>query len=323
MVARHVTAVHLDGCDEEGFWTWCANQAIEPMDRDHPLWRVTFATGLASGRVGVLVVMHHALADGIAGAALAARLLDPAPDTVAAVPVAVAALSYAGELVVSIQVDGAVDDLEVLAAGITEGLDQLMPPRPSGDRGGTSLWGGVVRRLALDVDDLGIGLGAAGDPVAAEDLGACDGGPLLEGLGSEHLDDHGDPLARSGAANLGRAEALGRARPGMLGDGHPDLRGAGGVAGDLQRHLDGSAPGEDSCRGVDLDVQEQPSGEEGHGGTGGGEQRQQAAEEDGDHRGGSPSAQLGSHGVPLLGLGRTAGALERRPGLGARGRPAA
>jgi diacylglycerol O-acyltransferase / wax synthase len=79
MVARHVTAVHLDGCDEEGFWTWCANQAIEPMDRDHPLWRVTFATGLASGRVGVLVVMHHALADGIAGAALAARLLDPAP----------------------------------------------------------------------------------------------------------------------------------------------------------------------------------------------------------------------------------------------------
>jgi hypothetical protein len=84
MVARHVTAVHLDGCDEEGFWTWCANQAIEPMDRDHPLWRVTFATGLASGRVGVLVVMHHALADGIAGAALAARLLDPAPDTVVA-----------------------------------------------------------------------------------------------------------------------------------------------------------------------------------------------------------------------------------------------
>jgi diacylglycerol O-acyltransferase / wax synthase len=79
-VARHVTAVDLEGCDEEGFWTWCANHALEPMDRDHPLWRVTFASGLASGRVGVLVVMHHALADGIAGAALAARLLDPVPD---------------------------------------------------------------------------------------------------------------------------------------------------------------------------------------------------------------------------------------------------
>jgi diacylglycerol O-acyltransferase / wax synthase len=66
----------------------------------------------------------------------------PIAPLAAGVPVAVAALSYAGELVVSIQVDGAVDDLEVLAAGITEGLDQLMPPRPSGDRGGTSLCGG-------------------------------------------------------------------------------------------------------------------------------------------------------------------------------------
>jgi Wax ester synthase/diacylglycerol acyltransferase catalytic domain len=51
---------------------------------DHPLWRVTLATGLASGQVGVVVVLHHALADGIAGAALAQRLLDPATDTVAA-----------------------------------------------------------------------------------------------------------------------------------------------------------------------------------------------------------------------------------------------
>jgi hypothetical protein len=81
-IGRHVTAVPLEGCNEAGFWTWCANQALEPMDRRHPLWRVTFATGLTSGRVGVLVVMHHALADGIAGSALAARLLDPDPDEV-------------------------------------------------------------------------------------------------------------------------------------------------------------------------------------------------------------------------------------------------
>lgn len=79
-IGRHVTAVPLEGRSEVGFWTWCANQALQPMDRSHPLWRVTFATGLASGRVGVLVVMHHALADGIAGSALAARLLDPGPD---------------------------------------------------------------------------------------------------------------------------------------------------------------------------------------------------------------------------------------------------
>ena len=84
-IARHVRAVDLDGCDEEGFWTWCASHALEPLDRDHPLWRVTFASGLACGRVGVLVVMHHALADGIAGAALAEHLLDPAPDTLVAI----------------------------------------------------------------------------------------------------------------------------------------------------------------------------------------------------------------------------------------------
>lgn len=45
-----------------------------------------------------------------------------------------AALSYAGELVVSIQVDGAVDDLDVLANGISEGLDQLNSRERSWER---------------------------------------------------------------------------------------------------------------------------------------------------------------------------------------------
>ena len=49
----------------------------------------------------------------------------PIAPLVAGVPLAVAALSYAGELAISIQVDGAVDDLEVLASGISEGRDRL------------------------------------------------------------------------------------------------------------------------------------------------------------------------------------------------------
>ena len=81
-IGRHVASVDLAGLDERGFWNWCANQALEPFHRAHPLWRVILATGLTGGRVGVLVVMHHAMADGIAGAALAAKLLDPAPGTV-------------------------------------------------------------------------------------------------------------------------------------------------------------------------------------------------------------------------------------------------
>ncbi|MDF2741269.1 MAG: hypothetical protein K0S88_2638, partial [Actinomycetia bacterium] len=61
-IARHVTAVDLGGVDEPAFWSWSANQTLQPLDREHPLWRVTFATGLAGGQVGVLVVLHHALA---------------------------------------------------------------------------------------------------------------------------------------------------------------------------------------------------------------------------------------------------------------------
>jgi diacylglycerol O-acyltransferase / wax synthase len=80
-IARHLTDVDLTGVGEPGFWSWCANRTLEPLDRNYPLWRVTLATGLAGGQVGVLAVMHHALADGIAGAVLAQRLLDPAPDT--------------------------------------------------------------------------------------------------------------------------------------------------------------------------------------------------------------------------------------------------
>jgi len=61
-IARHVAAVDLGGVDEPAFWSWSANQTLQPLDREHPLWRVTFATGLAGGQVGVLVVLHHALA---------------------------------------------------------------------------------------------------------------------------------------------------------------------------------------------------------------------------------------------------------------------
>jgi diacylglycerol O-acyltransferase len=57
-----------------------------------------------------------------------ARLQTAVPITplVAGVPLAVAALSYAGDLVVSLQVDGAVADLDLLATGVAEQLDRLI-----------------------------------------------------------------------------------------------------------------------------------------------------------------------------------------------------
>ncbi|HET8662637.1 MAG TPA: wax ester/triacylglycerol synthase family O-acyltransferase [Micromonosporaceae bacterium] len=51
------------------------------LDRSRPLWEMWFFPGLAEGRVGMFVRMHHAIADGIAGVATVAALLDATPDT--------------------------------------------------------------------------------------------------------------------------------------------------------------------------------------------------------------------------------------------------
>jgi diacylglycerol O-acyltransferase len=59
----------------------------------------------------------------LAGARL--RTAVPIAPLVAGVPLAVAALSYAGELVISIQVDDALADLDTLAAGVADHLDRL------------------------------------------------------------------------------------------------------------------------------------------------------------------------------------------------------
>jgi WS/DGAT/MGAT family acyltransferase len=91
-LAGHVHAVHLPGIDPDGLLSWAATRAATPLDDRHPLWRLTFVTGLDTGEVGLLLVLHHAIADGIAGVALATALLDaeagerPAPAACAPAP---------------------------------------------------------------------------------------------------------------------------------------------------------------------------------------------------------------------------------------------
>jgi hypothetical protein len=46
-------------------------------DRSRPLWRLWFVTGLVDGRIAVLVVLHHALADGQAAMRMVRSLLEP------------------------------------------------------------------------------------------------------------------------------------------------------------------------------------------------------------------------------------------------------
>ncbi|GAA0927385.1 wax ester/triacylglycerol synthase family O-acyltransferase [Kribbella koreensis] len=49
------------------------------LDRSRPLWEMYLIQGLANGRAAVLTKVHHAVADGLAGAEIVATLTDPAP----------------------------------------------------------------------------------------------------------------------------------------------------------------------------------------------------------------------------------------------------
>jgi len=67
--------------DERALLDLAAAQLHEPMPRSRPLWSATFVTGLADGGTGLLVIMDHVLADGIAGLAVLGTLVDQAAET--------------------------------------------------------------------------------------------------------------------------------------------------------------------------------------------------------------------------------------------------
>jgi diacylglycerol O-acyltransferase / wax synthase len=56
------------------------------LARSRPLWQMWFLTGLADRRLGLFVRMHHAIADGMAGVATIAKILDAAPEAIPASP---------------------------------------------------------------------------------------------------------------------------------------------------------------------------------------------------------------------------------------------
>jgi diacylglycerol O-acyltransferase / wax synthase len=79
-VARHVDAIDLPGTEPERLLSWAAAEAARGLPAHRPMWRLTFVTGLDTGEIGVLLVVHHAIADGMTGVALATALFDAAPD---------------------------------------------------------------------------------------------------------------------------------------------------------------------------------------------------------------------------------------------------
>jgi len=50
------------------------------LDRARPLWEATLIEGLADGRKGLLMKVHHALVDGLAAISMAALVLDPSEE---------------------------------------------------------------------------------------------------------------------------------------------------------------------------------------------------------------------------------------------------
>jgi diacylglycerol O-acyltransferase len=57
-----------------------ADIASVPLDRRRPLWRMHVFDGLDDDRIAVLVKIHHAVADGMASAALLANVMSEAPE---------------------------------------------------------------------------------------------------------------------------------------------------------------------------------------------------------------------------------------------------
>ena len=80
-IADHVILAPADRplTDENDFLAWCARRSVIPLDRTRPLWRLDIVPGLPSGQVGLLLVLHHVVADGLRGVALVTSLLEPTP----------------------------------------------------------------------------------------------------------------------------------------------------------------------------------------------------------------------------------------------------
>lgn len=85
--AAHITLARCpEPGDRQALLDLATAQVIQPLPRDRPLWRALFVTGAASEQVGLVLVLHHVLADGIGGLAVLAALADPGPPGAAPAP---------------------------------------------------------------------------------------------------------------------------------------------------------------------------------------------------------------------------------------------
>lgn len=79
-IRRHVDVVPCPAPGDEGaLLSIAARRVVSPLPADRPLWSATVVSHLAEDTVGLVLVLHHALADGIGGLAVLGVLADGAP----------------------------------------------------------------------------------------------------------------------------------------------------------------------------------------------------------------------------------------------------
>jgi diacylglycerol O-acyltransferase len=166
--------------DERALLDLAAAQLGEPLPRSRPLWSATFVTGLAGGGIGLLVIMDHVLADGVAGLAVLGALVDQVAETAQAradrfpapAPRAreLAADAWRGRLRRAGRAGPGVPRQARGLRRIREGMAELGGTRPPRRRPATSLNRPVGPRRRLDV--------VAADLAGLRDLGHAHGGTV-------------------------------------------------------------------------------------------------------------------------------------------------
>ncbi len=78
-IRTHIREVRLKRGTEAEFNSIAARILSCTMDRERPLWDFTLVQGLKGNRTGLIVRVHHCLADGLAGVELMSAIMDPSP----------------------------------------------------------------------------------------------------------------------------------------------------------------------------------------------------------------------------------------------------
>jgi diacylglycerol O-acyltransferase / wax synthase len=85
-IRNHVHQIVLKGGTDADLKEIAAGIISSRLDRQRPLWDVTLVRGLKGNRTGLIIRIHHCMADGISGVGIMNVLLDTSPVPQKAVP---------------------------------------------------------------------------------------------------------------------------------------------------------------------------------------------------------------------------------------------